>query len=100
MKRIVLLCAAGMSTSMLVMKMQEAAEKEGLDYSIDAYSATEAGLRGKEADIVLLGPQIRYSLESIQKECPHCPVEVIDMQTYGLMDGKKLIAQVKEMLGE
>ena len=40
MKRIMLVCAAGMSTSLLVTKMQAAAEAEGLEAEIFAVSAT------------------------------------------------------------
>ena len=42
MKKIVLLCAAGMSTSLLVTKMVLAAEKHNLDYDISAYSISNA----------------------------------------------------------
>ena len=41
-KTIMLICSAGMSTSLLVTKMQKAAEEIGLDYKIFATSATEA----------------------------------------------------------
>ncbi|MGM9904871.1 PTS sugar transporter subunit IIB, partial [Lactobacillus sp.] len=41
-KTIMLCCSAGMSTSMLVKKMQEAAKKDGLDYEIFACPAAEA----------------------------------------------------------
>ena len=37
MLKIKLFCAAGMSTSMLVKKMLEAADKKGLDVQIAAY---------------------------------------------------------------
>ena len=37
-KKIVLFCAAGMSTSLLVNKMKQAAAKAGKDYDIAAYS--------------------------------------------------------------
>ena len=36
MKKILLVCSAGMSTSMLVKKMQETADKENKDYEIEA----------------------------------------------------------------
>ena len=41
-KKITLLCAAGMSTSLLVTKMKQAAEKNGWEYDIAAYSLAEA----------------------------------------------------------
>ena len=68
MKKIVLLCASGMSTSMLVKKMQEAAKAENYDCEIAAYSAAEAVEKASDADVVLLGPQIRFSKDKIAKE--------------------------------
>ena len=42
MKKILLICNAGMSTSMLVEKMQESAQEQGLDLEVEAQSLTEA----------------------------------------------------------
>ena len=41
MKNIVLCCAAGMSTSMLVQRMKEAAQKKGIEVSIKAVPVAE-----------------------------------------------------------
>lgn len=98
MKKIVLLCAAGMSTSVLVKKMKEAAQQEGLEYDINAYSMTAANDVVKDADIVLLGPQIKFQLDKV-KSIATCPVQAIDMQTYGMMNGKKVIAEIKSIIG-
>lgn len=62
MKKIVLLCSAGMSTSMLVKKMQAAAEAENYACEIAAYPMTEAGNKAADADVVLLGPQVSFNL--------------------------------------
>ncbi|VLI69739.1 PTS system transporter subunit IIB [Streptococcus pneumoniae] len=42
MKQILLVCNAGMSTSMLVKKMQQSATERGIEISIQAKSMTEA----------------------------------------------------------
>ncbi|MGO3791841.1 MAG: PTS sugar transporter subunit IIB, partial [Enterococcus gilvus] len=42
MKTIMLVCAAGMSTSLLVTKMEKAAEAQSLETRIFALSASEA----------------------------------------------------------
>ena len=73
MKKIVLLCASGMSTSMLVKKMQAAAQAQNLDCSIAAYSASEAATKAADADVVLLGPQIRFSKDKIAAQVPGVP---------------------------
>lgn len=62
MRKIVLLCAAGMSTSILVVKMQEAAQAIGYDCDIHAYPVAFAKEKGRDADIVLIGPQVRFKV--------------------------------------
>lgn len=54
MRNIVLFCAAGMSTSLLVNKMKAAAAQQGYECNIIAYSLAEAAEKGGSADIILL----------------------------------------------
>jgi Phosphotransferase system cellobiose-specific component IIB len=100
MRKIVLLCNAGMSTSALVTKMRQAAEKINYQCEINAYAAAEALNVTKGADIVLLGPQVKYLLSKVKADLDPIPVEVIDMMAYGMMDGAKVINRVKEVLGD
>ncbi len=100
MRKIVLLCSAGMSTSVLVNKMKEAASQQGYDADIAAYSVSDARNVGKDADIILLGPQVRFNLGSIQGIFPDKPVQVIEMRAYGMMDGVAVIEDVKKILGD
>ena len=65
MKKILLVCNAGMSTSMLVKKMQSSAEERSIEAHIEAKSLTEAKKNLQEADVILIGPQIRYELENV-----------------------------------
>ncbi|MDQ0363268.1 PTS sugar transporter subunit IIB [Breznakia pachnodae] len=99
MRKIVLICAAGMSTSLLVEKMKVAAEKQGYEADIAAYAVAEANEVTKHADIVLLGPQIRFQLAKI-KEMASCPVEAIDMTAYGMIDGESIINHVRKVLND
>lgn len=99
MKKIILLCAAGMSTSMLVTKMKKFAESENYACEISAHAVSEAK-QYADADIILLGPQVRFNLAKVKEQCPNCPVEAIDMVAYGSMDGAKVIKRVKEVLGD
>lgn len=99
MKKIVLVCAAGMSTSMMVKKMQEVAKEDNYECTIEAHPIAEASEVGKDADIMLLGPQVRFQLGKV-KELVNCPVEAIDMAAYGTMDGKKVMDFVKGVIGE
>ncbi|WP_077612451.1 PTS sugar transporter subunit IIB [Clostridium sp. Marseille-P2415] len=100
MRNIVLFCAAGMSTSLLVNKMKEAAAKENYECQIHAYALASTREKGADADIILLGPQVRFSKAKVEKDCPGKIIECIDMQAYGTMNGAKVIAQVKKALGD
>ena len=100
MRNIVLVCAAGMSTSMLVKKMREAAIAENYECEINAYALTSLVEKGPGADIILLGPQVRYQLNDVKKKFPNKIVDTINMADYGMMNGKNVIAAVKKALGD
>ncbi|WP_241559493.1 PTS sugar transporter subunit IIB [Lacticaseibacillus hulanensis] len=93
-KKIMLACSAGMSTSLLVTKMQQAAEDAGEDVTIFATAAADAlaKLDSEHPDVLMLGPQVKYMLDDFQKEAA-CPVAVINMRDYGLMNGPKVLKE-------
>ncbi len=98
-KKIILLCAGGMSTSMLVKNMQKAAADEGFDCTIAAFPQADAKEQASDADVILLGPQIRFAKAKVQEACPGVPIDAIDMKIYGRMDGKGALAIAKKLMG-
>lgn len=94
MKIIKLFCAAGMSTSMLVKKMQEAAAAQGLDVQISAHPETTIESESDHCDIALLGPQVGYKLPTAKKICEpkQVKIAVIPMVDYGMMNGERVLA--------
>ncbi|MCI6233032.1 MAG: PTS sugar transporter subunit IIB [Selenomonas sp.] len=99
---IYLVCNAGMSTSILVKKMQEAAAKKSLDdVHIEAFSVEVLDERVDTADCVLLGPQIRHMLGDVKNVVGgKCPVDVIDMRDYGMIRGDKVLEKALKMTGK
>lgn len=101
-KTIMLVCSAGMSTSLLVTKMEKAAEDKGMEADIFAVSASEADqyLESKPVDVLLLGPQVRFMKTQFeQKLAPKgIPLEVINMTDYGMMNGEKVLAQAESLM--
>ena len=91
--KIKLFCSAGMSTSMLVVKMEAAAKARGLEAEIAAYPEATLDLETNDCDIALLGPQVRFMLKKAQEICEPkgIPVAVIDMRDYGMMNGEKVL---------
>lgn len=88
-----LFCAAGMSTSLLVTKMKDAAKEKGIEVDIAAFPEGEMDKHIEGVDVALIGPQVAYTLSKAKKVCePNgVPVEVIPMQDYGMMNGKKVL---------
>lgn len=99
MKKIYLFCAAGMSTSLLVNKMKEAAKEANFECEINAFAVSEVSRKAAEADCILVGPQVRFELKKIAAAYPDKPVEAIDMRLYGVMDGKAVLAQAMKAMG-
>ena len=96
---IYLVCNAGMSTSILVKKMQEAAAQQNIDATIEAFSVEILDERVDTADCVLLGPQIRHMLGDVKNVVNgKCPVDVIDMRDYGMIRGDKVLAKALKMV--
>ncbi len=94
-KTIMLVCSAGMSTSLLVTKMQKAAEDRGMEADIFAVSASEAdtNLENKEVNVLLLGPQVRFMKGQFEQKLQPkgIPLDVINMADYGMMNGVKTV---------
>ena len=102
MKKIMLVCSAWMSTSLLVTKMEKSAKEENIDVEIFAMSEGEATKHYDSVQLVLLGPQVRYLKKKLQKklEDKDLVVEVIDSLNYGTMNGKKVLENAMNILGE
>ncbi|MGG5463260.1 PTS sugar transporter subunit IIB [Clostridium sp. B9] len=99
MKRILLVCSAGMSTSLLVSKMQEAAKAKGVECHIEAVAEAEAKNKIDEIDVLLLGPQVRFLLSKFKGllDPKGVPVEVIETIAYGTMNGEKVLNRALEI---
>lgn len=100
MKQILLVCSAGMSTSILVAKMQKVAEERGLEVNIEAHANSDISRFSGKVDVCMVGPQLKYAVDSIKEALPGIPVEAIDMRVYGLADGAKALDRAYEMMEE
>jgi len=93
MKNILLLCSAGMSTSIVVRKMKEAAKTKGIEAKIEAHGLEQFHDKLGEYDVFLLGPQVRFKQREFQKVADTVSkrVEVINPMDYGMMKGDKIL---------
>ncbi|MFB4168386.1 PTS sugar transporter subunit IIB [Virgibacillus sp. JSM 102003] len=98
--KITLLCALGMSTSLLVEKMKTAAENRDINAEINAHSVDDIDSQLASADVILLGPQIRYKKNALYKKAEEAntPIDIIDMRAYGTTDGEKVLDQALKLI--
>ena len=96
---ILLACNAGLSTSMLVEKMRESAQKQNLDAEILAVSTNDIDDHVDHFEVVLLGPQVRFMKNQIQERVT-IPVDVIDGMDYGMLQGDNVLKQGISLLKE
>lgn len=104
MKKIMLVCAAGMSTSLLVTKMKAAAKDMGDEIEIFALPISDGEKKLAEVDCVLLGPQVRFQKAQIEKLIADggydLPCAVIDMKDYGMMNGKAVYETALKLMNK
>lgn len=99
MYKITLACAGGFSTSMMASRMKEAAKAQGIDVDINAVAEEDIELYS-DSDILLLGPQLGYRQQELQKDFS-MPVLVINFQDYGSMNGKNVLNDaISKMKGD
>ena len=100
MKKILLCCSAGMSTSMLVKKMQEAAVVKEIECHIEAVSVSAFDELIQDFDVCLLGPQVRFQQDELQKVADRYnkKVEAIPAMTYGMMKGDEALNQALSLI--
>lgn len=87
-----LFCNQGMSTSLLVNKMREAAVAHGVEADINAYPVSELDQRLEGTDVVLLGPQVAYLKAKLAPVCASAgvPMDVVPMADYGMCNGENV----------
>lgn len=98
MINILLVCNAGMSTSILVEKMKKVAVEKEMEVKIWALSSTEAKNTKEDVDVVLVAPQLKFAAKDIQNSFEDKPLGVIDMRIYGTIDGARALDQALNLI--
>lgn len=103
MTRVYLFCTAGMSTSMLAVKMQEVANKHNLPIEVKAFAVGKVDeiVETYHPDCIMVGPQASFMFDEVkQKHGDNYPVELIGVMDYGMMDGEKVLKQAIKAIKE
>jgi cellobiose PTS system EIIB component len=96
--RIMLACALGMSTGMLVQKMKKYAIDSKKDYKIWAVDQNKIKDEIGKFDVLLLGPQVSFLLDDAKKAVgDKATVAVIKPTDYGRMDGAGVVKFAEDL---
>lgn len=100
MKKILLVCAAGMSTSYLVEKMKKAATARNVEVLIEAHATPDFNEIYKHWDVILLGPQVRFRQAewAPMAAAAGIPLDVINSMDYGMVNGEKVLDHALKLL--
>ena len=95
--KIVLCCAGGFSTTMLMDSMKrtvkESAKLNDDDFSFVAVPVDILNSEVENCDVLVIGPQIAHRLDYIKPiiDPYHIPYVIVDKDTYGKMDGATVL---------
>lgn len=98
--KIVLCCAGGFSTTMLMDSMKAVVKKSAKlnedDFSFVAIPVDILQSEVEDCDVLVIGPQIAHKLDYIKPiiESYHIPYVIVDQEVYGKMDGATVMKQV------
>lgn len=98
--KIVLCCAGGLSTTMLMDSMKAIVKKSAKlnedDFSFVAIPVDILQSEVEDCDVLVIGPQIVHKLDFIKPiiEPYHIPYVIVDQEVYGKMDGATVMKQV------
>ena len=95
--KILLVCAGGFSTSILVNKVEKWGKENNQDIEIQAVGKSAYSDVWEKYDCILLGPQIGFAKDEIQSNVS-IPVENIEPMVYALGDAEAIVKQAKSII--
>ncbi len=95
--KVLLVCAGGMSTSILMKKLEKHAAAKGFGFEVVArgimdYEDIYAGY-----DVILVGPQVGYKKDEIVQKTGK-PVAVVAQMDYDLGNAENIFRQINGLL--
>ncbi|MCF0106550.1 MAG: PTS sugar transporter subunit IIB [Holdemanella sp.] len=95
-QKVLLCCAGGMSTGLLMKKMEKYWASLGIDLKVHATGVNSAEKYFDQYDVILVGPQMRFMVDTLRKKTDK-PVEVIPTLTYGMQKCDEMKALVDKL---
>lgn len=95
--KILLVCAGGLSSSIVMKKVRKYGEEIGEEIIIDAVGTAEVEHRWQEYDCILTAPQVRNRANEI-KEAAGIPVAAMAPQDYAIANAANIVKLAKSII--
>ena len=95
--KVLLMCANGLSTGILMNKMNQWAKQNNEDLEVKAIPIDDYLSVYKDYDVL---PQMRYKIKDVQKAVTDRPSAVINPSDYALGNVENIIKEIKKMIKE
>lgn len=101
MIHVILCCAWGASTSLLVEKMQQAAAGGDLEIKAVSIQDLDDYIRTAPCDMIMLGPQVGYKLKTLQNKYADSNIKLVKIppEDYAMLDGERVVRMVLDTMG-
>lgn len=97
--KILLVCAGGLSTSILMKKVRKWAQENGQEVEIEAVGKSAYENIWRNYDCILTGPQISYCLEEIKGNV-NIPVSAITPMDYAIGNAENVMKLAHKITGK
>lgn len=94
---ILVVCNAGMSSSILVKKIKEYAQSIQEHANVQAVSSASVSDEKGNYDVCLVAPQIMYAVDEVKNKL-QIPTAAVEMRVYAISDGKGAYEQAKKLM--
>lgn len=100
--KLLLICAGGMSTSMLIKKLEKYADANGIeDFECEAHGVSSFEELYKDWDVTLYGPQISNKAQLLREICgPDYPLGKIQPADYAIGNAENIFKEVNQLLNK
>ncbi|NLC96378.1 MAG: PTS sugar transporter subunit IIB [Erysipelotrichaceae bacterium] len=95
--KILLVCAGGLSSSIVMKKVRKYGEENNEDITIDAIGTPAVEDSWRDYDVILAAPQVRNRMKYI-KEVSGIPVGAMSPQDYAIGNAENIIKLAKSLL--
>jgi PTS system cellobiose-specific IIB component len=103
--RVLMVCAAGMSSSLVETRIREAALSAGVDLDLRSMSTFELDhteIAPGTVDVILVAPQVRFLRRNIERRAGPLGIAVLSIEPmdFGMADGEAILRKLLGAVGQ